>query len=93
MFNGMYWQKLSLHYAQLQKKHFDILQIYLEDILNKRDLPEKNYTYLYNIFLTLGSHSTREHIIKIFKKDHYAPVVEWNKIKYLFAAEVKIYNV
>ena len=69
MFNGVYWQKLSLHNAELQKEHFDRLQSYLDKRLNKKDLPKKNYAYLHNIVLSLGSHSTRENVIKIFKKD------------------------
>ena len=94
MFNGVYWEELSLHNAELQKDKFDQLyEWYCTKLSIERfELPKDLYLKLKSILKTLNSYNTRSAIIKIFKTDNYKSIVEWNLNKNLFIFEDAVYN-
>ena len=94
LYNGVFWNPLSLHNAELQQLHFDKLYNYYIKELGEieADLDEKYYKQLLGIVKTLNTHKTRSNIIKIFKADNYVENVEWNKNIYLFVFDDSIYD-
>jgi hypothetical protein len=105
LFNGVYWEELSLHGAELLKDKFDQLyQWYcghLETL--KTTLPtdkeDENYKQAHKEFAdkvkrvkTINEYSTRIKIIKQFKADCYEKSVEWNRNPDLFVFEDCVYH-
>jgi phage/plasmid-associated DNA primase len=94
MFNGVYWETLSLHYAELNQKNFDNLYVWYKLMLSneKNELPPDLYKALSFDIKRLNCYTTRCAVVKIFKEDNYQPIVEWNKNKDLFVFEDKVYD-
>ena len=94
LYNGVFWNPLSLHNAELKQHHFDNLYNYYLEKLNeiKNDTDEKIYNHLLNLVKSLNTHKTRESIIKIFKTDNYIEEVIWNKNIHLFVFNDCIYD-
>jgi len=91
-YNGIYWEELSLHNAELMKLHFDKLYAFYIEQLKVKEGDEKSKKPLISQIKTLNSHKTRTNVIKIFKSDNYQANVEWNKNKNLFVFEDCVYD-
>jgi len=94
LYNGVFWNPLSLHHAELKQLHFDNLyNDYLKKLNDiKNDTDDKTYNRLLNLIRTLNTNKTRENVIKIFKSDNYIEDVKWNKNIHLFVFNDCIYD-
>ena len=106
LFNGIYWEELSLHGAELLKDKFDVLYRWYCEQLDKLKtlLPQdkeeegykekhKEFTALEKRVKTLNEYHTRLKIIGQFKADCYmGDNVQWNRNPDLFVFEDCIYD-
>ena len=94
LFNGVYWEQLSLHNAELQKGKFDKLyQWYLtQQEHEKKEMPIDTYMALKKEVNGINSYRVRTAVLKIFKAENYESHIEWNKNPYLFIFEDAVFD-
>jgi len=92
MYNGIYWQPIGLHNAELSKEHFDNLFKHYETALNNKDLNEKTFNKYKFQINQLNFFKTRSNVLKIFKTDNHKFNINWNKNNNLFVFNNSIYD-
>jgi len=80
LFNGVYWQQLSLHNAELKKGKFTQLYTHYMGQLDKEkdEMSPEKYKALQKELNHLNSHKTRDNVVKIFRDENYVAHVDWN---------------
>lgn len=93
-YNDTYWIELGRNNCLIKRGYFrKLYNFYMCELQKIKDeLSEKTYTEYYKKILTLDSAMTRNNIIKVLQDEVFVENVEWNKNKYLFAFNNKIYD-
>ncbi len=93
-YNDTYWLEMGKNNSQIKRGYFrKLYSFYIGELQKIKDeLDEKKYGEYYKKVLILDSAMTRNNIIKILQDELFVDNIEWNKNKYLFAFNNKIYD-
>ena len=96
LFNGVYWEELGLHNAQIKKQYFaELYKEYsaeFEKVASHYEDAQVVSSIKHNI-KSLDSVSKRNNIIEALQTERYVEKIEWNKKgKHLFVFDDCIYN-
>jgi phage/plasmid-associated DNA primase len=93
-FNGVYWEDLGCHNADIKKGYFDTMYNFYMDELDKvKDFFDPDVLFSLKCKIkSLDSSVFRNHVIDILKTENYIKEVKWNKDNNLFAFDDCIYN-
>jgi len=94
MFNGVYWEELGLHNAEIKRKYFAVMyKEYMEHFSRvAHHYDDVRQASIKNRILDLDNVNFRESVIKALQAECYIEKIEWNTKHNLFAFKDCIYD-
>lgn len=94
LYNGVYWEELGLHNAEIKRKYFATMyEEYMEHFSRvAHHYDEVVQASIKNRILDLDNVNFRENVIKALQAECYIEKIEWNTKHHLFAFKDAIFD-